>query len=181
MFLFWLMACTESEKPQDTTAPSESVSCADRTPSLIIGTGEFEWQDLADGDSLVMVHGPQGGWHLLGSILLQNTADIVEVEFLVTDIASNVVISSNFYRIKLLDGGECAGVYPGMYGYINVTPLQDGELDTPPELLGGNLLRIDMRANDCSEADDLYGECQRSQRWTSSSVEIIAELDPIDQ
>ena len=51
---------------------------------------------LACTDSLVMVHGPQGGWHMLGSVYLENTQSVVEVEFTITDLISEVVVASNF-------------------------------------------------------------------------------------
>ena len=47
----------------------------------------------------------------------------------------------SLFCLTFLDG-DCSGYYVGMFGYINVSGLQDGELDTPPELLGGHDLRM---------------------------------------
>ena len=38
------------------------------TPEVEIGTGEIEFQPLDDGDMLDIIQGPQGGFHLLGSL-----------------------------------------------------------------------------------------------------------------
>ena len=38
------------------------------TPQAIIGTGEWAWEDLEDGASMPVIQGPQGGYHLLGSV-----------------------------------------------------------------------------------------------------------------
>ena len=37
-------------------------------PAVEIGTGEIEFQPLDDGDMLDIIQGPQGGFHLLGSL-----------------------------------------------------------------------------------------------------------------
>jgi hypothetical protein len=37
-------------------------------PSLEIGTGDAEFEPLMDGDDAVVIQGPQGGFHLLGSL-----------------------------------------------------------------------------------------------------------------
>ena len=34
----------------------------------MIGTGEYAWESISTGDEITMVHGPQGGWHILGSV-----------------------------------------------------------------------------------------------------------------
>lgn len=40
----------------------------DVTPEVLLGGGEYLWQDLVDGDPIDVVYGPQGGYHLLGSV-----------------------------------------------------------------------------------------------------------------
>ncbi len=37
-------------------------------PAVDIGTGELEFEPLADGDELAIILGPQGGYHLEGSL-----------------------------------------------------------------------------------------------------------------
>lgn len=37
-------------------------------PSLELGTGEVEFESIDDGDDVWVIQGPQGGFHILGSI-----------------------------------------------------------------------------------------------------------------
>jgi len=41
---------------------------ADVDPALVLGTGEIEFEHLADGDELEVIRGPQNGFHVLGAI-----------------------------------------------------------------------------------------------------------------
>ena len=37
-------------------------------PAALLGTGEWEWEKLDEGDRIPVIQGPQGGFHLLGSV-----------------------------------------------------------------------------------------------------------------
>ena len=37
-------------------------------PAIAIGTGELEFEPLEDDEELVLIRGPQGGYHFLGSV-----------------------------------------------------------------------------------------------------------------
>jgi hypothetical protein len=37
-------------------------------PQAELGTGELEFETIADGDPMLVVHGPQGGYHLVGAM-----------------------------------------------------------------------------------------------------------------
>ena len=91
------------------------------------------------------------------------------------------MVSDNNYRLAVISDGECAGYYPGMYGYLSVSELYDGDLDTPPELLGGDVLKMTISVNDCLTWMEDAGDCVREQRWATQEVEVMAVLDPIDQ
>ncbi len=41
-------------------------------PSLELGTGSSEFEALADGDTIFIVQGPQGGYHFFGSLHARN-------------------------------------------------------------------------------------------------------------
>lgn len=174
--IFWLFACSKLEK--DT---AEDVACFDIPPQLFVGTGEHEYLSLEPEQEIVMVHGPQGGWHMLGSIYLTHTLSIVEIDYSITDLESGVMVSNNHYRVGLVMEDECSGYYPGMYGYLNVHELVDGDLDTPPELLGNHLLVMNMKSNDCTESQEERGDCVRSERWSEGEFIVRAALDPVDQ
>ena len=159
-------------------APPEG--CLALSPDIEIGTGEMSFETLTAGDPVTMVHGPQGGWHLLGSLKFINLKQIVEIDFDVFDEASGVQIVQNHYRAAMLLDGDCSGYYVGMFGYINVSGLQDGELDTPPELLGGHDLRMSFHVTDCSDLMVTNGECTKENRYASKDIIVTAALDPID-
>ncbi len=37
-------------------------------PALALGTGEAAFEPVAEGGELELVHGPQGGWHVVGAV-----------------------------------------------------------------------------------------------------------------
>lgn len=58
LHLIWLLAC-EAEPP------------VVLDPDLQLGTGVDGYVPLADGDDIIIVYGPQGGYHLDGSLRVQ--------------------------------------------------------------------------------------------------------------
>jgi len=57
LLLTLLLGCGLSEDTGEAVAPQAE-----------LGTGEWEWADLLDGDEIPVIQGPQGGFHLLGSV-----------------------------------------------------------------------------------------------------------------
>ena len=136
-----------------------------------VGGGDDHFEPLADGDPLVMVHGPQGGWHVLGSVRDGGLDAVVEIRFRVwAEEHGGALISDNRYRVQQVPDPEQPGAYayPGMYGYLWVDELAQGELDTPPELLAWQELRLRM---------DLVDERGNA---TTGQLRVIAEPDPDD-
>jgi hypothetical protein len=142
--------------------------CACGASSAEVGGGERAFEPLDEGDPLVMVHGPQGGWHVLASLRVQNMLDIVDIAYAIDVLPDGPRISDQTYRVQLVDEGGCSGVYPGMYGYLEVDALADGEADTPPEVLVGRTLRLSLQAADAEG------------RIASDTLEGVAAPDPID-
>ncbi len=143
--------------------------CFSEDPVLSVGTGEREFSAISNGDPITMVHGPQGGWHMLGSAQTTHMTDIITVHFTITHDRSGVVISDNTYRVATVyDEATCTGYYPGMYGYLYVEELVDGENDTPPELLSYETVTF------CMDAEDQEG------RTASDCRQVVAEPDPTD-
>lgn len=177
-----LSACSQGSDTgasKDTTDGSDSggagsgddgpVECGDLTPSIEVGTGEDGFEPIEEGAPITMVHGPQGGWHMLGSVQTSHLGQIVEVHFTVEHLASGVVIADNTYRVATIyDEAACSGVYPGMYGYLSVGDLEDGELDTPPELLSYESVEF------CMEATDQQGHSAQD------CLVVTAVPDPMD-
>lgn len=53
----------------DTGAPSwRDTEASEDTRRCVVGTGETAWETLRDGDDLTVYWGPQGGWHVFGSV-----------------------------------------------------------------------------------------------------------------
>ena len=149
-------------------------------PSLSLGGGENQFEPLNENDGVVMVHGPQGGWHILGSFYVKNALQIVDVEYTIEHIPTQTFVSNNNYRLAMISEGDCSGYYPGLYGYITVMDLVEGELDTPPELLAYEELQMKMRLNDCGTAQQQDNICQREERWMEASLNVLALPDPMD-
>lgn len=178
-----LLACQGGKDSASTdTGASDKPpeGCLALTPDIEIGTGEMSFETLSEGDPVTMVHGPQGGWHLLGSLRFENLKQIVEIDFDVYDEASGVQIVQNHYRAAMLLDGDCSGYYVGMFGYINVSELQDGDLNTPPELLANHDLRMSFHVTDCSDLMVSNGECTKDTRYAAKDIIVKAALDPID-
>lgn len=142
--------------------------CFQNEPWVAIGTGEQQWVDLIEGDPIVMVHGPQGGWHILGSAKVANMGEKVSIHYTITDVESQVKIADNLYNIRLGMDEDCGGLFPGMYAYLDVSELALGEQNTPPELLAYNELELSMRISNEFEME------------VTKTIRVIAQLDPKD-
>ncbi len=144
-------------------------SCFDLTPTVEIGTGEVDFEEITPGAAITMVHGPQGGWHMLGSVRTTNLEQIIQVHFTIVHLESGTTIADNTYRVATVyDEAACSGVYPGMYGYLSVGALAEGEADTPPELLSHDTVEYCMTATD------------QQNREASACIEVVAAPDPDD-
>lgn len=147
-------------------------TCACREATLEPGSNEFpdDWYPITDGSEVVVVHGPQGGWHIWGSAKAHNTRNVVQIDIEVYDIPSGAMIAENGYHVALIKEDTCTGSYPGMFAFVNVDSLTDSELglDTPPELICYHPLRIEMTATDSGG------------RVVTKSVEVVGVPDPSD-
>lgn len=158
--LLLLLACAPTPAPDDSAPPAAL--------EVQIGTGATAWEPLEALDPLTMVHGPQGGWHLLGSVWVHNWDGEAEVHFTVTT-EEGVRVADNLYRVFLYLDGQGGGQFPGMYAYLSVAELAQGEADTPPELLAGQPLTLHM---DVGAPGGASG---------SHTLVVTAALDPADQ
>ena len=165
----------------DSAQQADMDNCLDRSPSIVIGEGERDFVPFGDPPEAIMVHGPQGGWHILGSLQFSGMEPIVEVEFQITHLDSGSIVSDNMYRVAMIETAACEGYYPGMYGYLSVIDLYEGELDTPPELIGNDTLRMNFQVTDCLRSMEEAGECVRSERLATAELDVTALLDPVDQ
>lgn len=166
MLLFLLLGCPAGNDLAGSCG--DTGACACEAASVEVGGGDVEFVPLTDGVEATMVHGPQGGWHILGGARMSNFSPIVRIHYTVTVEATGAIVADNNYRVEMRTDGECSGYYTGMYGYLDVRELAEGDLDTPPELLAGQELRLTMDV-----ADELGAAA-------SDSLLVIAALDPMD-
>ena len=123
-------------------------SCRCEEPSFEFGTGSNKFKSLDNGDKVTMVHGPQGGWHIWGSVRAINTRNVVKIQFTAVDVESQTTVVDVTNQVALATESECTGTYTGMYGFLDVESLAEGELDTPPELLCYHELELTMTMTD---------------------------------
>lgn len=163
--MLWLACDGGGESGPKDSDPPQSCSA---TASVEIGDGLDPFNPIADGSAVTMVHGPQGGWHVLAGVQVTNTDEIISIHYSIDLLPEEIAISDNNYRVQLRQDGDCKGSYWNMYGYLDVTPLKDGEMDTPPELLCNRTLRMTIAVED--------GEGKGAE----ASMEILAAVDPKD-
>jgi hypothetical protein len=171
-----LLGCAGSDTtptgtdPTGASSPSEPHTGAPPAcvPTVVIGAGEDQWVDLAPLDEVELVHGPQGGWHVLWSARVGGTEPTVQLRGVITDVASGIVVSDVTYGVGLVPIDGCSGASIGRYGYLDVTPLVEGDLDTPPELLAGHTLLLHVDATDFAGTS------------ASAELQVIAVPDPDD-
>ncbi len=137
-------------------------------PKVEIGTGDQFFVPLAEGSQLMMISGPQGGWHMLGSVRVTGTGPEVHIQYEIVHKQTGAIISNNSYNLALLMDEECSGTFVGMYGYLGVEELAQGEADTPPEVLAGDTLVLRMHVQDYDFVE------------VEGKVEVTAMLDPKD-
>ena len=62
LLLTLLLGCGPgSSEPDGTAKPHVQ-------PDIVMGTGEWDWEPIEDGQEIDVIQGPQGGFHLLGCV-----------------------------------------------------------------------------------------------------------------
>lgn len=173
MALLALLACDTAGDSGESGEPA----CFDAEPSVSVGASAVDadgrpiWVAMADSSEQVMVHGPQGGWHILASADVRSMEQIVTLVYTVSWPArGSAELSRGVFRVMLVPNeARCGGFYAGMLGVLDVSALAMGEADTPPELLAGEELLLRMEATD------------EAGRAASDSRTVIAVPDPVDE
>ena len=161
-----LTACTGApDTGKEDTGPTDP--CLAEDPVVEIGDGASPFTSIPGGAEVMMEHGPQGGWHMLSSVRVWHTDPIIQIHYAI-DLLDGTRISDNNYRVQLKDGGDCSGTYWNMYGYLDVTEIAEGDANTPPELICGQTVRMQISVED---GDGRAG---------SAAVEVVTTPDPVD-
>ncbi|MBM4368126.1 MAG: hypothetical protein FJ102_18085 [Deltaproteobacteria bacterium] len=167
--LVFLAACDGGDPPESgCTGACGCEASVDVGGTSYDDDGRPIWVEMPAGSEQTMVHGPQGGWHVLAAARVQGTAEVVSIEYTIEYPAREAQLSYGLFRVMLVAEGECGGYYPSMFGILDVAALAAGDADTPPELLGGEelLLRMDVDDGEGAKASD--------------EVTVVAALDPQD-
>ncbi|MSQ02648.1 MAG: hypothetical protein EXR71_12290 [Myxococcales bacterium] len=162
--------------PTDKLADTAPVGCLDVDATVMAGSSDFDdldrpiWVEMPEGSEQIMVHGPQGGWHILGAADVRHAGQIVGLQYAITWPARDVRLSYGNFKVMLVPHDDgCGGTYAGMLGVLDVADVKSGDADTPPELLAGETLLVTM------DAEDLSG------RTAHHELSVIAALDPADK
>lgn len=128
------------------------VDCGDPTPQLAVGTGSDSFERLEEGDEVTIWRGPQGGWHVYGSLVAAHLDPFVDVWFDIRDVSSATRVSVQTFRVQLYEPDECHGQNVGMLGVFDpdlYAPLQGGDPTlTPCDLFAGHELDLRMEVTE---------------------------------
>lgn len=119
--------------PTESDPPVLEDPCAAQPAEIVIGTGESEYQAVADGDELPMVRGGQGGaqpWHVTLGFLARNVPRIVGIRHRLYDVETNALIADTQETrtaLRPLGGNplawECEGEMFGLFARLDLEPL----------------------------------------------------------
>ena len=145
--------------------PEPAGPCGVDAPWAQLMRGDDPDVELVDGEGIVMVHGPQGGWHVEFGIRAKDPDPWVLFD--VTVDAPQGRIVDNHYDLKLAAHDGCNGWRTELFGFIGIRDIAEYEGQTPPDLLTGEELhmRLSMTTSLGSVTDE---------------VTLIAEPDPRD-
>ena len=119
-----LVGCTGSPNED-----SGEKTCSSEDARVEVGAGEHAFEEIADDTELPLVHGPQGGNHILASVRVYDMDPIVSLRYTLTRVYDGLMFSDNFYRLYLLEEGDCQYYYPGLYGYVGFTGEDTEDID----------------------------------------------------
>lgn len=146
-------------------APPEPVDpelCPD-APAAALTDGEDPSVDLEDGQDTMMVHGPQGGWHLLFGVRVTDPSPDVDLRVEAEALGETIV--DNRYQFRLDPIDACTASRSDLFGFIVESVLPDGQ--NPPEALTGEdiTLRLTVQSS-LGDSEDV--------------VVMTAVRDPVD-
>ncbi|MFT4626879.1 MAG: hypothetical protein ACI8PZ_005560 [Myxococcota bacterium] len=165
-----LLACTDpapSKDSGDLPAVEAVTTCPE--PPRIDTLSEPDGVPLADGDTVTMVHGPQGGWHVgLSAVIRGSKALTLQPMVTRVDTGEALAGAENAFGVFLWDWDEetCIGGMQGMIAYLD----DPGAVDQA-YICGLVGLELDVRL---SATDPETGAADEV------GVRVIAALDPLD-
>ncbi len=126
-------------------------SCEGEATAAQIGTGTDEWEPLTEGQELSIIHGPQGGYHLVTAVLFDNMDSFVEIEVGGRWPAASEEVCVGHNRVAASCAEECRCQSLDLYCHLDVSDLASNpEQLTAPELLSGESLCLSIMVEDQS-------------------------------
>lgn len=147
--------------------PDADAAC-DEAPSVELGDGELAHAALEDGDEVVMVHGPQGGWHVWISLAFTRLDPQVDVHVTLVDLTRGDTMTELTYELLVPDAEGCTFELAGLFGFLPYDDLTTPEDESPPVYRACDTFRV------CVDVLDVAG------RTASDCAEVIAVPDPAD-
>ena len=139
------------------------------TVTLELGLGATDFGEASDGDSVTLVHGAQGGWHIDTAVRMCGGGTAVQLTAIVQVISTGEYLAGSqeldvSFR-ELRPAGANCGEVAGLRAFLDDF---GATLDTIRDLDGEALL---LR---------MEGVDSDSGATAADEVELIAELDPVD-
>lgn len=102
----------------------------DGPPELEVGTGEFAYEAVADGDELAIISGSQGGFHLLLGVRMRNLdPNRVRMESSVRDAESGDMLGEPlFFRGTFFRGETDDWEYAGLPAQVEPSVVRGRDL-----------------------------------------------------
>jgi hypothetical protein len=164
-----LAGCTAGVDP-DADADLDD-DCATGDITLSVGSGAESYEPLVSGDRVIMVHGPQGGWHVETAGLVERSEKDVSIQpsIVAGDIDVTGVLQPDYRALVGYDDDQCSGTFFGTRAFV------DYDRDDGPSgqvficSLEGAMATFSVRVQDIV-----------SLREVTSAVEVMLDLDPVD-
>ncbi len=102
----------------------------DGPPELELGTGEFAYEAMTDGDELTIINGPQGGYHLLLGVRMRNMdPNRVRMASTVVNVESGDMIGETlFFRGTFFRGESDDWEYAGLPAQVEPSDVRGREV-----------------------------------------------------
>ncbi len=153
----------------DSGAPDRQVLDPCEAPSVELGEGTYDHRRLRDGDAVVMVHGPQGGWHIDLSFESTGLGQTVRLESRVVRRDQEVQVGGEQPAsvVSLATTDSCALRYVGLRVFLD-----DVEAIDQAYICGMDQVELDLWLG----VTDV-----RTEVTAEASVRAVAQLDPLDR
>ena len=133
-------------------------ACQDPCDALAVevGTGVDRFEPLEPGTDVEIVHGSQGGWHVLGAVRTWGLADVVRLTYTIERASDGALLSDNLFTVvSQPTPGACSREFSGLFGVLSIAAIPHEDTDTPASLLDGERLRLVIAAeDDATQASD---------------------------